>query len=183
MTSSEYKASWYFSAVAGEVYDALIRKGVPGYDQIHELTCSLLKSRLPELAEVLVVGAGTGMEVFTHEARNEKWKFTACDINEKMCASLEERVTEAGIRDRVRIVSGPVEDIEGPERFDAWREYQLSAGVPPDHFEGEDFEAVKKLFHLISEERTLKYVTDAGFGEPLPFFQALMFKSWIAVKE
>ncbi|MHC5037049.1 MAG: class I SAM-dependent methyltransferase [Planctomycetota bacterium] len=231
----EYNADEYFSRVAGGLYDSLIRKAVPGYEDLHRLSGAILTHDLPKDARVLVVGSGTGMEVLHLSRQMRSWRFVACDINEKMCEALRRRVLAAGLEDSVEIVRGSVSEIQPQGDFDgavlhlvlnftpddgskeslikaiskrlksgatfvfsdmpeveghegfgpffqAWKVYQLSAGVPPDHFEEENFKGVRKLFHRIPEEKLLAMVREAGFQDVALFYQALMFKSWSAKK-
>lgn len=46
-------------------YDHMARQTLPGYEELHNMTSSLLGVELGDNAHVLVVGAGTGMEILT----------------------------------------------------------------------------------------------------------------------
>lgn len=44
-------------------YDQHIRKLIPGYEVVHQQILALLKAHLPERANILIIGAGTGYEL------------------------------------------------------------------------------------------------------------------------
>jgi tRNA (cmo5U34)-methyltransferase len=53
----------HFDSEGARKYDHRIRKVMPGYEVLHGLARSLLRLDLKERAHLLIVGAGTGMEV------------------------------------------------------------------------------------------------------------------------
>lgn len=62
-----------------ESYDAHIRKLIPAYELIHLQVHALLKSYMPEHANILIVGCGTGYELRYLTQHFPHWKFTAID--------------------------------------------------------------------------------------------------------
>lgn len=65
-------------------YDKLIEMALPGYGAMQTMVLACLKSRLPETASVLVIGAGTGTELVTLGCRNPHWQLTGVDPSNSM---------------------------------------------------------------------------------------------------
>ncbi|WP_105188867.1 class I SAM-dependent methyltransferase [Pseudoalteromonas sp. T1lg48] len=98
-------------------YDQRIRRLVPGYDLLQQLTQAQCQAALEEDAQVLVVGAGTGTEVIALAMANPKMRFVAQDISADMLNIAKQGFEEAGISDRVQCHCGSVDELEGS--FDA----------------------------------------------------------------
>ncbi len=47
--------------VATNEYDDMVRLALPGYEVMHTIVLSFLRFHLPETANLLIVGAGTGI--------------------------------------------------------------------------------------------------------------------------
>lgn len=56
-------AAQHFDEARAARSDRKIRLLTPGYEALHSMTNHLLRSLLPAEARLLVVGAGTGMEI------------------------------------------------------------------------------------------------------------------------
>ena len=67
----------YFDRTRSSRYDQKIRASIPGYEALHAMVDDFLSPALPETARVLVVGAGTGMELLSLGAAHPGWRFTA----------------------------------------------------------------------------------------------------------
>lgn len=59
-------------------------KKVPGYADLHRMTTILLAERAPENAEILVVGAGGGLEIKAFAEAEPGWRFTGVDPSAEM---------------------------------------------------------------------------------------------------
>ena len=100
-------------------YDETVRRVNVGYELMFELTHALLRSLdLPEL-DLLVVGAGGGMEVATCAPANPSWRITGVDPSEKMLAAAQAKADALGVGERVALVRGTVEALPAEARFDA----------------------------------------------------------------
>jgi tRNA (cmo5U34)-methyltransferase len=87
---------------------------VPGYKVMQRMAAQLIAERTGEVADVLVLGAGGGLEIEAFAALHPGWRFTGVDPSAEMLAQARSR-TPAG---RVRWVQGYVDDApDGP--FDA----------------------------------------------------------------
>jgi tRNA (cmo5U34)-methyltransferase len=116
MTTS---TSEYFNASQSSKYDREIRASIPGYESLHEMTNDLMRAVIPQKANILVVGAGTGMEIVTLGVANPEWRFTAIDLSDEMLSICKTNVSRAGISDRVNIQRGTVDELGMGQTFDA----------------------------------------------------------------
>lgn len=134
-----------FDAERAAAYDTRIRRLAPGYDTLQETVASVLASRLPDTAHLLVAGAGTGTEIVTMGTAHPQWEFTAVDPSPDMLNQCRTRVTEAGLDERVDCVCERVESMPKEQQFDAATSLLVS------HFiDGE--KAKQKYFHTLAEQ-------------------------------
>lgn len=113
-------------------YDSKIRLLSPGYETLHELSDVLLKNALPEDAHVLVVVAGTGMDILTCGANQPDWRFTAVEPSAEMLEICRENIFRAKLDERVEFFGGYVEELPINDLFDA------ATSIYVSHFIRED---------------------------------------------
>lgn len=65
-------------------YANTARKMVPGYADLHRMTAILLAEHAPATAEILVVGAGGGLELKAFAEAQPGWRFTGVDPSTEM---------------------------------------------------------------------------------------------------
>lgn len=99
-----------FPDSAAESYDEKCPVRVPGYESSRELAASLARTIIPDDAEILVSGCGTGSDLMALAEANPSWRFTAVEPSSGMMAKAEERVEEAGWRERVNFINARMED-------------------------------------------------------------------------
>jgi tRNA (cmo5U34)-methyltransferase len=105
--------------VGVEEYDTAIRSFCGAYEEIFKLSYCCLKATLPQRARVLVVGAGTGMEITEFAPLSPDWSFLGVDPSAKMLSLARKRISERKIENEIRLVQGYVDDLTGKEVFDA----------------------------------------------------------------
>jgi tRNA (cmo5U34)-methyltransferase len=89
---------------------------VPGFDGLHRMMAILLAEGTGTEVEVLVLGAGGGLELRTLAAAQPGWRFTGVDPSAPMLALAREAV--GAEMARMTLVEGVIDDApEGP--FDA----------------------------------------------------------------
>lgn len=89
---------------------------VPGFADLHRMTAILLAEHSPRDADVLVLGAGGGLEIEAFADLHPQWRFTGVDPSAPMLALAEQRL--AAHASRVRLQQGYIEQTRaGP--FDA----------------------------------------------------------------
>nr|QST87833.1 putative class I SAM-dependent methyltransferase [uncultured organism] len=108
-----------FDAERARRYDQMARQTLPGYEDLHHMASSLLGVELGETARVLVVGAGTGMELLTLAAQHPRWRLTGVDPSAEMLAVASERLHERGLSDRVQLHVGNTHELPETDIYDA----------------------------------------------------------------
>ena len=92
-------------AVASYVEDAL--RKVPGLADLHRMTTLLLSERALQVADILVIGAGGGMELQAMAAAQREWMFTGIDPSTAML-DLARRNIEP-FSNRIELIEGTVD--------------------------------------------------------------------------
>jgi tRNA (cmo5U34)-methyltransferase len=88
---------------------------VPGYKAMQQMAAQLLAETAGQGAEILVLGAGGGLEIEAFAAAQPSWRFTGLDPSVEMLKQAKRVVGAAGAADRVRWVHGYIPDApEGP---------------------------------------------------------------------
>lgn len=116
---SDDPAAQHFDAERAATYDDRIRRLFPGYDVLQDTVASVLATRLPETARLLVAGAGTGAEIVRMGEAHPQWRFTAVDPSPEMLDRCRARVAAAGMNGRVEYVCERVEAMPEERTFDA----------------------------------------------------------------
>lgn len=108
-----------FNSSYGSTYEATVRRAVPAHEHTMRLAAALLAARLPEHAEILVVGAGGGMELCELGLARPDWRMTGVDPSGLMIEMARDRVARHGLTDRVTLVHGTADDLPAGARFAA----------------------------------------------------------------
>jgi tRNA (cmo5U34)-methyltransferase len=119
-----------FDQAEARAYDERALRLLPGYAVMQRLTRAQLTARLPERAEVLVVGAGTGAELAELAPGRPGWRFHAVDPAAPMLAVAREKAEAGGYADRVAFHTGYVTDLAPELRCDAAVMMLVSHFVP-----------------------------------------------------
>ncbi len=100
-------------------YEQTVKRVNVGYDLVFMLAgCFLRALHQPEL-NLLVVGAGGGTEIQQFSPENPGWRLTGVDPSQDMLALAQAKAERLGVRERVELVRGTVEDLPAEARFDA----------------------------------------------------------------
>lgn len=118
-SEQQFDATKHFDAKRATGYEAKIRRIVPGYEAMHDLSLHLLLNTLPGQANILVSGAGTGHEVLLYARANPAWHVTGVDPTEAMLSLAAERVKEQGLSERIYLKQGCVKDLPPGPSFQA----------------------------------------------------------------
>jgi tRNA (cmo5U34)-methyltransferase len=103
---------------------------VPGYDASHAMAAVLLRDRIGERGQILIVGAGGGVELSVFARECQGWTFIGVDPSAEMLRQANDKLESVGASDRVSWVQGTVENSPtGP--FDAATAF-LSLNFVPD---------------------------------------------------
>jgi len=121
-----------FDGEYGHIYDALVRRVIPGYGDVFLTILSLLEERLGYSAALLIVGPGTGMEIQTFAPARPGWRFTVVDPVAKMIEATVTSAQRLGVDARVTPFVGQVRDLPPQEPFDAATIVNVLHFVPDD---------------------------------------------------
>lgn len=121
-----------FDGDYGERYEALARRVIPGYRTLFPMFTALIDPRLPRRGRVLVVGAGTGIEIVHLKRARPDLRVHGVDPSEQMLALAERRVAEAGAGDGVTLQLGHAADVSTTRLFDAATLVNVLHFVPDD---------------------------------------------------
>ena len=100
-------------------YDLDIRKAIPGYEALHDMTQSLLHTSLLQSARLLIVGSGTGMELINFCTENPQWSLTGVEPSEDMMSIAKQRLGKTKFLERVSLHTGYVDSLSKTELMDA----------------------------------------------------------------
>jgi len=170
-------ANDYFSPELSSQYDRKIRASIPGYEALHAMTHDFLGLALPETANILVVGAGTGMELVTLGLAHPHWLFTAVDLSKDMIAICRNAVSAEGLNDRVRIHHGKTDELPQNEFYDAATSILVSHFILSREEKTAHFEAISALLRPAAPLITADLVAKTGN----PHFEYFI-KVWLTHK-
>ena len=135
---SQLDPTLMFDKAHAEKYDTKFARAEPFRDVIHLVT-DLAFASLPDDANILVVGAGTGSEIIALAARHPGWHFTAVDPAGAMLDVFREKATAAGILDRCTTHVGYIETLASTPLHDAATSLLVSHFLQTDASRGAFF--------------------------------------------
>lgn len=121
-----------FEGQYGEEYEELARRVIPGYETLFPMVAALLDPHLPPGGRVLVVGAGTGIELVTLKWARPDLDLHGVDPSRQMLDLAQRRVEEAGNVNGITYQLGYAEDVVVPPLFDAATLINVLHFVPDD---------------------------------------------------
>ncbi|MCJ8280232.1 MAG: class I SAM-dependent methyltransferase, partial [Rivularia sp. ALOHA_DT_140] len=92
---------------------------VPGYASIYEIAGCYLNLNIPSKADILIVGAGAGMEIKTLAKFSPHWLFTGVDPSSRMLDIAQFWVERSNLQNRVNLIEGLITDVSDNNLFDA----------------------------------------------------------------
>lgn len=107
------------SPITANEYDEAARLALPGYEAMHTMVLACLQACLPERADLLVVGAGTGMELIRLGKAHPQWHFLGIDPSAKMLAIAEQKMLHHQLFNRVKLVQGYTQDLSTENLYHA----------------------------------------------------------------
>lgn len=97
--------------VAVNEYDNMVQRAIPGYEVMHTMALSFLRSRLPKKANLLIIGAGTGAELVKFGNSNPEWQFLGLDPSSNMLAIAQDKIQHYGLTQQVQLFTGFTQDL------------------------------------------------------------------------
>lgn len=155
MKSKSENLAYYTNNAAS--FDAQRAKLAPMKDALH-LGMRLILSELPDDANVLCVGVGTGPELLYLAEAFPQWRFTAVDPSSAMLDVCQERVEEAGIASRCTFHEGYLESLPDSDPFDA------ATSILVSHFIAEGEKRSKYYTEIAARLRRGGYMINADLA-------------------
>lgn len=100
----------HFTRQSAETYETRIKRLIPGYELLQDLTAAKLKTLLPENASLLIAGAGTGMEIRSTAKGNNQWRYTAVDLSPEMLGFAKEQISNDGLNNDIDYFVGDMKE-------------------------------------------------------------------------
>ena len=126
------EGAFNFDGDYGESYEALARQVIPGYSTFFPMFAALIEPDLPPGGRVLVVGAGTGIELVTLKRVRHDLRVHGVDPSGQMLEIAQRRVAEAGVDEGVTFQLGYAADVATEPLFDAATLVNVLHFVPDD---------------------------------------------------
>lgn len=117
--------------VATNEYDNMAQMALPGYEAMHTMALSFLRAHLPEKADLLIVGAGTGMELVKFGKGNSQWQMLGVDPSSNMLAIAQQKIEQHGYM-QVKLFQGYTHDLPATPLYDAATCILVMHFVPDD---------------------------------------------------
>lgn len=140
-------------------YDESIRTFAAMYDQVFSMAHACLQSMVGDDARLLIVGAGTGMEICTFGPRSPRWSFTGVDPSAGMLAIARKKIDALRLSDRVALRHGYVHDLPVESRFNAATCILVMHFLPDD---GSKLHLLKSIADRLEPGGPLVLVDDFG---------------------
>ncbi len=125
-----------FDGDYGQSYEGVARTVIPGYETLFHMIVSILDPHLPVGARVLVVGAGTGIEIVHLKNARPDLIITGVDPSAHMLKLAETRIAEAGIASDVYLHHGYAHEIPSGVPFDGATLINVLHFIPDDGQKG-----------------------------------------------
>jgi tRNA (cmo5U34)-methyltransferase len=100
-------------------YIRFARTAIPTYDEFFIMADQFLTTTLNESANLLIVGAGGGIEVVKFSENHPSWSFTGVDPSAGMIYAAEHCIRSAHVESTCQLVLGEVEDLQEDVKYDA----------------------------------------------------------------
>lgn len=141
-------------------YDEMARMSIPGYEALHTMALSFLRSKLPEKANLMIVGAGSGMELVTFGKANSKWELLGVDPSSNMLTIAQQKIEQQKLSNTVKLFQGYTHEIPETTLYDAATCILVMHFLPDD---GSKLALLKSISQRLKSSATLILVD--LFGE------------------
>lgn len=119
------------SPISADEYDRTVQLALPGYEVMHTMVVACLQAYLPESADLLAVGSGTGMELIRLGNACPQWHFLGIDPSEKMQAIAKDKISHHQLSQRVKLIQGYTQDLPTDILYNAATSILVMHFIPP----------------------------------------------------
>ncbi len=163
-----------FNNTLANEYEKGIRRTLPSYDAMLRLTQTFYHSTLPEKAELLVVGSGSGNEILQLAEHKPAWSFVGIDPSEAMLQIAEERLKS--LPNQISLYQGTILDTKLPTA-----EFDAASCILVLHFIIGDQEKLATLKEIANNLKPgAPFVLVSKYGQPGSLETELQFDLWRA---
>jgi len=99
-------------------YDESIRQFCAAYEPLFTMAYSYLRSMLHDDADLLVVGAGTGMEICTFGQKSPGWRITGVDPSTEMLAIAQKKIDCLPLSNQITLFNGYTHELPESPLYD-----------------------------------------------------------------
>ena len=100
-------------------YEHTVKSVNMGYEFVLTLTYAFLRALQKPQLDLLVVGAGGGAEIERFLPNNPGWRLSGVDPSQDMLDLAATKADRLGVRDRVKLIRGTVDEAPSDHPFDA----------------------------------------------------------------
>jgi tRNA (cmo5U34)-methyltransferase len=159
--------------ISASEYDNRARIAIPAYEAMHTMALSFFRCNLPEKANLLIVGAGTGMELVKLGIGNPHWQMLGLDPSSNMLAIARQKIEEHGLSERVKLFQGYINELPNTPLYDG------ATCILVMHFLPDDGSKLALLQNISQRlKSTGSFVLVDGFEEP----ESETFKQLISMR-
>lgn len=127
-----------------ENYKRLATITIAGREGLYRL-CTAYFRNLPNTADILVIGCGTGEELITLAKALPQASFVAIDPAEAMLTLCRKRLEKEDLSERIKLDNCTLDDFSSPQLFDAATAILVSQHLDPDAKAQEFFQQLAAL--------------------------------------
>lgn len=146
--------------IAGREYDNMAPSVLPGYQVMHQMALACLLAKLPEEANLLIVGAGTGMELVKFGKGNSNWQILGVEPSENMLTVAKNKIEQYGLFQQVKLFQGYTKDLPETSIYDAATSILVMHFIPDN---GEKLAFLKSIASRMKSSST--FILVDVFGE------------------
>ncbi|BAZ38540.1 hypothetical protein NIES4101_44790 [Calothrix sp. NIES-4101] len=150
--------------IAGSEYDKLAPMALPGYEAMHQMTLACLRSHLHKMSEkaanLLIVGAGTGMELVNYAQANQNWCMLGVDPSVNMLAIASQKIQEHNLSERIKVFTGYIHQLPNNPIYDAATAILVMHFIPDD---GSKLDFLENIFQRLKP--SAPFILVDVFGE------------------
>lgn len=163
-----------FNNTLANEYEKGIRRTLPSYDAMLRLTQTFYQSTLPEKAELLIVGSGSGNEILQLAEHKPTWSFVGIDPSEAMLHVAEERLKS--LPNQISLYQGTMLETKLPSR-----EFDAASCILVLHFINGTQEKLATLKEIANNLKPgAPFVLVSKYGQPGSLETELQFDLWRA---